>query len=107
MDKRFYTDQGSGPVVAFFHGSLMDKSMFAPQVEAFSGKYRVITADHRARTDQFNTEYDLFDLCDDHAVLLDELGVDKFVLAGMSMGGFMGLEFVLRYPERLDGLKGR
>jgi len=36
--------------------------------------------------------------------MLDQLEIDKCVLAGMSMGGFMALEFALRYPERLNGL---
>lgn len=100
----YATDRGEGPPVVFAHGTLMDRTMFSPQLAALSDDYRTIAYDLRARTDQYDTEYDLYDLADDAAALLDGLGLDSCVLVGMSMGGFMGLRFAERYPERLDGL---
>ena len=38
------------------------------------------------------------------SALLDDLGIETCVLAGMSVGGLMALEFALTYPERLQGL---
>ncbi|MFB6192494.1 MAG: alpha/beta fold hydrolase [Haloarculaceae archaeon] len=90
--------------MVFAHGTLMDRTMFAPQVDALAGEYRTVAFDFRARTDQYATEYDLWDLADDTAALLDGLGIDSCVLAGMSMGGYAGLRFAARYPDRLDGL---
>jgi pimeloyl-ACP methyl ester carboxylesterase len=58
----------------------------------------------RARTDNWQGPYDLDDLADDCRVLMDALGLDSTVLAGMSMGGFMALRFALRYPDALDGI---
>jgi len=97
-------DAGTGDPVVFAHGTLMDRSMFAPQVDALAGDYRAVAFDFRARTDQYATDYDLWDLADDTAALLDGLGIDSCVLVGMSMGGFAGLRFAARYPERLDGI---
>lgn len=98
------TDVGEGPAVVFAHGTLMDRTMFRPQLEALSDEYRCIAYDLRARTDRHADEYDLYDLADDLDALLDALAVDSCVLAGMSMGGFAALRFAERYPERLDGL---
>jgi len=43
---RFDDSGGDGPPVMLSHGFLMDREMFAPQVEALSPEFRVITWDH-------------------------------------------------------------
>lgn len=98
------TDVGEGRPVVFAHGTLMNRSMFAPQLEALKDDYRSVAYDLRARTDRYAQEYDLGDLADDCAALLDGIGEDSAVIAGMSMGGFMALRFALAYPDRVDGL---
>ena len=98
------TDVGEGRPVVFAHGTLMDRTMFAPQLEALRDEYRAVAYDLRARTDRYAPGYDLWDLTDDCAALLDGIGEDSAVIAGMSMGGFMALRFALAHPERVDGL---
>lgn len=97
-------DYGAGPAIVFSHGTLMDWTMFEPQLEAFSGEYRTLAYNHRARTEHGHVSYDLGDLVGDCRAFLDGAGVDSCVLAGMSMGGFMGLRFALDHPDVLDGL---
>lgn len=98
------TDRGEGPPLVLCHGTLMDRTMFSPQIEALEDEYRVVAYDTRARTDRYVGPYDLYDLADDCAALMDAKGIDSCVLGGMSMGGFMALRFAERYPERVDGL---
>ncbi|QCW03807.1 alpha/beta fold hydrolase [Natrinema pallidum] len=98
------TDVGEGQPVVFAHGTLMDRTMFAPQLEALRDGYRAVAYDLRARTDRYAPGYGLRELADDCDALLDGIGEDSAVIAGMSMGGFMGLRFALEYPERVDGL---
>lgn len=98
------TDRGEGPAIVFAHGTLMDRTMYDPQIDALSDDYRTVAYDLRARTDQCATEYDLYDLADDADALTDALDIDTFVLCGMSMGGFMALRFAKRYPEQLAGV---
>jgi len=100
----FYDDRGSGPAVLLSHGTLMDRTMFDAQVEALADRYRLVAFDHRARTGRWKGPYSLDDLADDCVRLLDKLGIERCVLGGMSMGGFMAIELALRYPERLNGL---
>jgi pimeloyl-ACP methyl ester carboxylesterase len=97
-------DIGQGPAVVFAHGTAADRTMFAPQLEALAGNRRLIAYDSRGRTSTAFTPYDLHDLARDCRDLLDERGIERCVLVGMSMGGFMGVVFGLTYPERLAGL---
>jgi pimeloyl-ACP methyl ester carboxylesterase len=83
---------------------MMDRSMFADQIAGLQDSFRVIAFDHRARTASWRGPYTLDDLADDCVELLDSLGLERCVLGGMSMGGFMALRFALRHPDRLEGL---
>jgi len=98
------TDVGTGPTVVFAHGTLMDRTMFDPQLSALSDAYRCVAYDLRARTDRYADEYDLADLADDYVALLDGLGVESAVLVGMSMGGFTALRAAERHPDRVEGI---
>jgi pimeloyl-ACP methyl ester carboxylesterase len=104
MSAQRYVDRGSGPAVVLSHGTLMDHTMFEPQIAALENRYRVVAFDHRARTERWHGPYDIDDLVDDCIALLDELEIERCVLGGMSLGGFMALALALRHPERLDGL---
>ena len=59
--------------------------------------------DHRARGHRWEGPYDLYDLADDCLRLLDSLAIDRCVIAGMSMGGWMALRLALGHPDRVDG----
>lgn len=98
------TDVGDGPPVVFAHGTLMDRTMFAPQLSGLADAYRCVAYDLRARTEWYAPAYDLEDLANDCAALLDGIGEERAVVAGMSMGGFMALRFALQYPDRVAGL---
>lgn len=97
---------GDGPPVILAHGFLMDREMFAPQVEALRGIHRVVTWDERGFGD---TEYDgepftYWDSAEDCLGLLDHLGIERAVVGGMSQGGFLSLRAALLAPERIRGL---
>lgn len=98
-----YIEQGAGPAVVFGHGTLMDATQFTPQLESLAGRYRVISYNSQVLTGT-PQPHSLADLAEDCRSLLDQLGIHKCALAGMSVGGFMALLFALTYPDRLDGL---
>lgn len=106
--KLYYEDTGgSGPPVIFSHGLFMDHEMFAPQVEALKGRYRVITWDERGHGGTSGPElkpFTYYDSADDLAALLKHLGIEKAVLAGMSQGGFLSLRAALTHPEIVKAL---
>lgn len=96
---------GSGPVVVFSHGLLMNHTMFAPQVEALRDSYRVVTWDERGHGEaEHEGSWTYWDSADDLIAILDHLGVESAVLAGMSQGGYLSLRAALKYPDRLHAL---
>lgn len=102
-----YYDFGkSDSVIVFIHGFPFDKSSWDLQLEAMQSDFRVIAYDIRgfgqSTSDSKPFSIDLF--ADDLIGLLDELGLDKVVLCGLSMGGYIALNAVTRYPERFHKL---
>ena len=100
-----FTDSGpvdGGRTVVFSHGLLMDHEMFEPQIAALAGQHRVITWDERAHGEtRAPGPFSYWDSARDLTELLDHLGVDTAVLAGMSQGGFLSLRAALACPERI------
>ncbi len=93
-------------VIVFSHGLLMDHEMFAPQVDALRDRWRCITWDERAHgaTETTADDFSYWDSASDVLGLLDHLGVEQAVLAGMSQGGYLSLRAALTAPERVRAL---
>ncbi len=101
-----YSDTGgTGEPVVFSHGYLMDSAMFDPQVAALAPEYRVIAWDQRGfGGSRASGEFSYWDSARDVLGLLDHLGVEQAVLAGMSQGGFVSLRAALLAAERVRAL---
>jgi pimeloyl-ACP methyl ester carboxylesterase len=101
-----YDDHGVGEPLVLVHGHPFNRSMWHPQVARFSPTWRVITPDLRGygETTVVPGTTPLETFARDLANLLDHLGVDKFVLGGLSMGGQIVMECYRQVPERVRGL---
>jgi 3-oxoadipate enol-lactonase len=102
-----YDDEGTGDVLVLVHGHPFDRSMWRPQVERFTAEgWRVIAADLRGYGESTvvpgTTPLPVF--ASDIAALLTHLGVDEFVLGGLSMGGQIVMECARLFPQRIRGL---
>lgn len=103
-----YNDEGpaEAPVVLFIHGFPLNKSMWNTQFEALKPTHRVIAYDVRghgnseAGTEDFSIELFVEDLLG----LMDTLQLDQVILCGLSMGGYIALNAIEKYPERFSGL---
>src|SRR4051812_44040363 len=106
-----YIDRGRGPAILLVHGFPLDHTMWESQIDALSARFRVIAPDLRGFG---QTPLGSFDpsigipmerYADDLAELLNALDVqERIVLIGFSMGGFIGWQFVRKYPQRLRAL---
>lgn len=76
------------------------------QLEFFGRYYRTIALDHRevSESDPVTENYTISDLADDAAAALKALRVQKTHVLGISLGGFVALQFAARHPELLDKL---
>jgi pimeloyl-ACP methyl ester carboxylesterase len=98
---------GAGTPLVLLHAFPLDGRMWAPQVEALAGTYQVIVPDLRgfgAARDQAVEEAGMDLLADDVARLLDDRGLDRVVLGGLSLGGYVALAFMRRHADRVSGL---
>ena len=101
----FEDSGGDGPAVIFSHGFLMDHEMFAPQVEALADEFRCITWDERGFGQTAATgPFTYYDSADDCLGLVQHLGIESAVLAGMSQGGFLSLRAALQAPGAVRAL---
>ncbi|WP_256640772.1 alpha/beta fold hydrolase [Streptomyces murinus] len=105
-----YTDKGPqtshrAPLL-LLHGHPFDRTMWDPQVARFSAERRVISPDLRGYGASPVTPgtVPFARHADDLAELLDFLGVDACVLAGLSMGGQLAMECWERFGDRIRGL---
>ena len=101
----FEDSGGPGAAVIFSHGFLMDHEMFAPQVEELADEFRCITWDERGFGQTRATgPFTYYDSAADCLGILDHLGIDQAVLAGMSQGGFLAMRAALTAPGRVKAL---
>lgn len=102
----FEDSAGNGPAIIFMHGFLMDQSLFDSQVAALTPRYRCIRWDARCfgQTKWDGKPFNLYDSVKDCFGLMDFLGIDSAVLAGMSQGGYCALRAAITSPARVKAL---
>ena len=100
-----FEEAGSGTPLVLLHGFPLDSSIWAKQREALAQRFRVITPDLRGfGKSASSASFSLADLADDIHALLVELKALPAVLGGLSMGGYVALEYAKKYPSDLRGL---
>lgn len=102
-----YNDVGEGNIpVIFLHGFPFDKTTWQPQIDFLKSSYRIITYDHRgfggSKDEESTLSIDL--LTDDLIRFMDKLNIEKAVICGLSMGGYIALNAVTRFPSRFEAL---
>ena len=102
-----YNDVGEGSIpVIFLHGFPFDKSMWIRQLEKLKNSNRVIACDIRgfgkSSDETSHLSIDLF--AEDLVAFMDKLNIDRAIICGLSMGGYIALNAISRFPERFKGL---
>lgn len=84
----------------FVPGWCCDHSFYAPQFDYFKQTHAVTTLDLRGcgRSDTPETGYDIPTLADDVAWLCAEVGIERPVVMGHSLGGMIAIELGARHP---------
>lgn len=98
---------GDGPdVVLAAHGITGNHRTFAPLAAALDGPVTLAAPDlrGRGRSAAVTGGYGMERHADDLVALLDALGVERAVVVGHSMGGFVAVVTADRHPDRVRGL---
>jgi 3-oxoadipate enol-lactonase len=103
-----YVERGNpaGLPVIFLHGFPFSHRMWDPQMRSLPNTFRAISYDIRGHGDSqvADGQYSLEFFVDDLIAIMDHLVIEKAVLCGLSMGGYIALRAVERHPERVKGL---
>jgi 3-oxoadipate enol-lactonase len=103
-----YRELGEGPgdPLVLLHAFPLNGRMFEPQMEAFSEGRRVISPDYPGfgRSPRTPAQPDIRYYAVAVRNLLDHLGLERVVLGGVSMGGYVAFGCLRLFPQRVSGL---
>ena len=97
-----YDERGSGdPPLLLIHGILCNRSHLAPQFDHFSARHRPVTVDLRGHGESGSPdqEYTIDGFADDVGWIAAQLGLDRPVLVGWSLGGIVALAVASDHPD--------
>lgn len=97
-----YIDTGTGdPPLVFIHGWTCNLTNWAPQIQHFAKKHRVIALDLRGHgeSDKPDEDSSIGTFINDVVWLIGELCLGKPVLIGHSMGGVIAMNLARRHPD--------
>lgn len=102
-----YKEVGQGEPLVLIHAFPTDQQLWQPQQNGLENYFHVITLDlwgfgqSTATTGQTVT---MADYADEVKALLDQLHIKKAIIGGESMGGYVALAFLQKYPDHINGL---
>jgi pimeloyl-ACP methyl ester carboxylesterase len=101
----WYDEAGEGPAILLLHGGLGDSGLWEPVVPLLAQRFRTIRTDLRFFGRSVGPAVP-WSWQEDAIGVLDELGVERAALVGLSLGGKLALDIALAYPERLWAVVG-
>lgn len=99
-------DVGEGIPLILLHAFPLSSAMWLAQREALSSRFRVITPDLRGFGGSVlgDEEPSIDVMADDVARMMRLSGIDRAVVGGLSLGGYVAMALCRRHPDRLLGL---
>jgi len=102
-----YEIHGKGLPVILIHGFPFDRNIWRPVVPLLEGHAQLILLDLRGFGASPKTEDDAYTMAmhaEDIHHLMEDINIERAVLVGHSMGGYVALAFAHAYPAQLMGL---
>ena len=102
-----YRDQGTGPALVLIHGSNASLHTWEGWTKELSADFRIISLDlpgHGLTGPDAKERYDWISMAGLVNSFLENLGVDRFSIAGNSMGGAVAWNYTLLHPKKVENL---
>lgn len=101
----WWDEAGSGSTVVLLHGGLGDSGLWAPVAPLLAERFRVVRTDFRFHGRSVGPAAP-FSHRDDVLSTLDELGIERAALVGLSFGGAVAIDVALDVPARVWAVAG-
>ena len=101
-----FSNTGKGTTIVLLHGFLENKKMWKEYVELLSEKHHVVTIDllGHGESDSLGYVHEMEDNANAVNKVLEYLKIEKAIILGHSMGGYVGLAFAELYPQKIRKL---
>lgn len=101
-----FSEYGEGEPIVLLHAFPLNGKMWEPQAKALAEDYRVIVPDYPGfgRSPYPPAQPDARFYAEKVFELLDKLGLDRVILGGLSMGGYVAFACLRLFPEKFSGL---
>jgi pimeloyl-ACP methyl ester carboxylesterase len=101
-----YEIRGDGEPLALVHGLAYDRNGWGRFPDLLAQRFRVVLIDNRGvgESDEPEGPYAVAQMAADVVAVLDDAGIERTNLFGVSLGGYIAQELALAYPERLAKL---
>jgi pimeloyl-ACP methyl ester carboxylesterase len=90
--------------IVFLHGMRVTRHMWQPQIEALTTEFRLIALDLPGHGSLRGEPFELDRAVEHIAQIVDHAGNGRALIVGLSLGGYVAMEFGKRYPEKAAGL---
>lgn len=102
--KLYYEITGTGTPIVFVHEFAGNMKSWEPQMRHFGRQYQSICFNARgyppSTVPKAVEYYSQAHATDDIIAVMDDIGIQKAHIVGLSMGGFAALHLGIKYPER-------
>ncbi|MDP1815475.1 MAG: alpha/beta hydrolase, partial [Leadbetterella sp.] len=101
-----YSVDGQGDCLVLLHGFPMDSRVWDNSKPRFSEFYTVICIDLPGfgKSEMISDTHSMSLMAQAVNAVLTEENIEKCVMVGHSMGGYVALDFTNQFPEKLMGL---
>jgi len=98
--------RGAGEPLVLVHGLAYDRAGWGRLPDLLAERFRVVLIDNRGvgESDAPPGPYTVAEMAEDVVGVLDELGLERTNLFGVSLGGYIAQELTLTHPERVEKL---
>jgi pimeloyl-ACP methyl ester carboxylesterase len=95
---------GAGPAICLLHGFAADYLVWNPVVQVLEQNHTCIVPHLPGHGRATGHVERLEDVAEGLEAIRQQIGIPQWVLCGHSMGGYIAMEYALKYPDRLSGL---
>jgi pimeloyl-ACP methyl ester carboxylesterase len=105
LERTTLIDEGSGPdTLVCLHGWCCRTGDFAQQARALSDRCRVFVLDWQQRLIERGGDCSFGDICRDITQAISDVGIERPILCGHSLGGFLAAQLAFNHRMPIRGL---